>query len=1182
MKKKLQFLLFRPRVLGLLFLFFFIPFFAFSQKQLWVNKNKYADLPIGERRIAPDKYQLYELDTIAFKTKLWSAPHESDVAVQDSELILSLPTADGDFESFRIVAYDMMEVPLQAVWHFARTWRGISTKNPLTTIRLDWTARGFHAMVFESGNTWAIDPYLWNDNRYYQVHKKKDYPASPEPFLCQTDEEESNFENIEMATTMNGLAKAGDCQLRSYRLALACTGEYATFHGGTVAGAASAMVTTMNRCNGVYEKDLAIRLIIIGNNNNLIYLNGSTDPYTNNSSSAMLSENRTNCDNVIGSANYDIGHVFSTGGGGVAYLRSVCSTNLKGGGVTGRGAPVGDFFDIDYVCHEMGHQFGGNHTQNNNCNRTSASMEPGSASSIMGYAGICSPNVQSHSDDYYHAVNIVEIANYMELGSGDNCSALVNIANSNPDVSAGLDYSIPTSTPFVLTATATDPNGHPLTYCWEQYDNEVGAEMPPLPTNVQGPMFRTFDPVASPKRYFPRLQDLVNNVDPMWEELPSVARSMDFMATVRNNNGTYGCTDEDLMSVDVQGGAGPFLVTSPNTNVTWSEGTSVPITWDVAGTTAAPISCSDVDILLSYDGGLSYPVTLASQTANDGTENIIVPVGTSSTARVMVICSDNVFFDISNQNFTINQALVPDYIVTYNGGVKNYCLTSNSTVDVTISTSSLAGFSNPISFALDNPPAGVSATYAPSSTLSPGASINISINGLESFTAGNHNINFIASSTSGNKNISIPIEVIEPLAAIALAAPADQATDQALQMTYFWNTTPDAVAYLLEVSTQSDFSSVMESVNTQNNTHTISTILEAETDYYWRVTAIGSQCGLGLPSSIRSFTTESCLLLNGTNLPITVNNNEMESEINIARSGNVTDVDVLGINMTHTWVGDMTFSLEGPDGTTVELFSSMCGSSDNINLSIDSDSGNVVNCPLNNGQKSRPENQSLTAFNNKQLNGIWKLIFSDDDAADPGTLNAWSLRVCSNNLGALPVEWLAFNAILQKEDVLLNWSTAIEENNAGFEIQRKAIYEKDFRPIGWLDASTTPSVQNNYQYLDKNVEAGLTYYYRLRQLDYSGEESYSEIRSVRLEGEPEHFIVYPNPVSDRIYIQPVEQGYENTSFLLFDTRGRLLWQQQAVVEGQLSIDVSAYAAGVYNLLIQGNQYTKSHRIVIKP
>ncbi|MFM8490238.1 MAG: reprolysin-like metallopeptidase, partial [Bacteroidota bacterium] len=324
----------------------------------------------------------------------------------------------------------------------------------------------------------------------------------------------------------------GDTRLRRYRLALSCTGEYASFHGGNKPAVLAAMNTTMNRVNGVYETDFGATMQIIANNDLLIYLDAGSDPFTNNNGGTMLGQNQTTCDNVVGNASYDIGHVFSTGGGGVAYLGVVCNNQNKARGVTGSGSPVGDPFDIDYVAHEMGHQFGGSHTFNGtqgSCSGNAAArVEPGSGTTIMAYAGICgAQNVASNSEDFFHAYNITEMGNYIYTGGGNTCPVKINTTNNNPTVNAGNDFVIPKSTPFQLTATGSDPDGEQLTYTWEQIDN-ANATSPPVSSSATGALFRSFKGTASPVRVFPRLVDIVNNANPTWEKLPGVARAMNF------------------------------------------------------------------------------------------------------------------------------------------------------------------------------------------------------------------------------------------------------------------------------------------------------------------------------------------------------------------------------------------------------------------------------------------------------------------------------------------------------------------------------------------------------------------------------------------------------------------------------------------------------------------------------
>jgi hypothetical protein len=477
-------------------------------------------------------------------------------------------------------------------------------------------------------------------------------------------------------------AMFGSCDLRTYRLAVAATGEYTTFQGGTLALAQAAQVTTMNRVNGVYEKDIAITMVIVPNNDLIIYTNAGSDPYTNGTPGTMINQNQTNVDAQIGSANYDIGHVFGTNSGGLAGLGVVCSGSQKARGVTGSSAPVGDPFDIDYVAHEMGHQFGGNHTQNNNCNSVAAARrEPGSASTIMGYAGICAPDVQSNSDDYFHGYNLGEISNEI-LSNGHTCEVLTSLNNTPPVIaSTNGNVTVPANTPFALTAIASDVDGDQLTYLWEQMNNQASTQ-PPLATATGGPNFRSFDPDTLPTRYFPKLSALANNGPFTWEVIPSVTRTMNFRVSVKDNHAVGSCNDYTDVTLSTTAAAGPFIVTYPDaTGISWAENSTQTVTWDVANTDLAPVNCTSVRILLSIDGGLSYPYELNAGTTNDGSESVLVPATPTTTARIMVISAAGTFFDISNNNFAITTCVQPD--VPSLSSVAPTCYGDDATLSIT-------------------------------------------------------------------------------------------------------------------------------------------------------------------------------------------------------------------------------------------------------------------------------------------------------------------------------------------------------------------------------------------------------------------------------------------------------------------------------------------------------------------
>ena len=608
------------------------------------------------RQIIPEQFKTFRLDESAMGSFLSALPNESDINMATGGVEIRLPNPDGGFTAYRVWYSPIMAPALATAYPAIRTYAGINLENPVERIRFDVTPHGFHAMTYGGGSSIFIDPYAKGNTQDYICYYKKDFvKKESERMICNVGDDIT----VDVPEKVNGAEFAGDCGIRhEYRLALACSGEYATFHGGTVALALAAMNTTMNRVNGVFEKDGAIRMVIIGNNNLVVYTNAATDPFTNPLDDGItIGENQTNMDLVIGTANYDIGHVFTNSGSGLAQTPAACIGG-KARATTGSTSPVGDPFDIDYVAHEMGHQFSSNHTQYNDaCNRNNATaIEPGSASTIMGYAGVCAPFVAIHSDAYFATSSILEIRNYVATGAGSTCDNAVSVPNSSPTVTGSANYFIPLSTPFLLTASATDPDGT-LTYCWEQIDTYTAPTqpMPPLSTNLTGPVFRSLTPTAVPRRVFPNLTDLFNNVTPTWEVLPSVARAMNFRVTVRDNVATAGCTGEASNTVTTVAGTGPFVVTSPNTAVSYVGNSVQTITWNVAGTTAAPINCANVDILLTTDGGANF-LTVVANTPNDGSQSVTIPNISTTTARIWIRCSNNIFFDVSNVNFSVSFA----------------------------------------------------------------------------------------------------------------------------------------------------------------------------------------------------------------------------------------------------------------------------------------------------------------------------------------------------------------------------------------------------------------------------------------------------------------------------------------------------------------------------------------------
>lgn len=847
-------------------LLFFISFFtgieAFYAQKTW-NKLEKANVflqkkDIYEKENFPSSYELVSLDQTIFDAKLKRKSSKIN--------IIELPNSDGSVGRYAVKETSNFDKELQAKFPNVRSYSAQGIDDPTAVAKISLGTDGFHAVIFSGiRETVYIDPYT-KDNGEYIVYKRSSLNKIDEDFKCEVEASaKKEFSISSFAKTAN------DGNLRTFRLALVCSGEYAQFHLGpgqqNVSDTAtdqekktavlSAMNTSLTRINGVFEKDLAVKLELVANNDNIIFLDDTTDGITDGDANTMIDEVQVICDTQIGNANYDIGHIFSIGGAGLAGLGVVCITGQKARGVTGIGAPVGDPYDIDYVAHEIGHQFGATHTQNNDCNRTNeTAVEPGSGSTIMGYAGICSPNVlgvgtaTGNSDDYFHAVSIEQMWNTIQ--STANCGNTTATNNTAPTANAGADYSIPKSTPFVLTGSASDADGtNSLTYNWEQIDNEVGT-MPPSASNAAGPMFRSLPSKNIPIRYMPELATVISgNTSTTWEVLPSVARELNFSFFVRDNNSGGGSSARDDMKIDVVD-VEPFVVTIPSTAVTWDTGSTQTITWDKSTTDVAPINCTLVNIKLSVDGGATFPITLKSSTPNDGTENVVIPNNASTSARIMIEAVDNIFYNVNATNFTINST-TPTFILNNSDGLLTACNSTNQSVVYDLNFDFVNGFSETATLSATGHPVGSTIVFSPTSINSDG-NVTMTLSNLDGKTAQDYVINVEAVSSTVTQTLNLDFKLnsadFNPL---TLTSPSDDATNISLVEVLEWDADSNALSYDVEIAADDSFTNIVSSGNVTTNSYRSSN-LSSLTEYFWRVKP-KNDCAEGAYSSVFSFST---------------------------------------------------------------------------------------------------------------------------------------------------------------------------------------------------------------------------------------------------------------------------------------------------------------------------------------
>jgi len=965
-----------------------------------------------ERRSVPNEFQVFNLDVDNLKQKLQNTPKRKGKSAK-STAILSFPNAEGILENYEVFEASILEKSLQEKYPDIRSYIGKSVENPETIIRFSVSKIGLHAMIMQSKDGAVyIDPYTSNKQSYI-VYSKSDVPAT-EPFKCLVDE--ANTASKKAVSSLSAkLTNADDGLLRTFRLAVATTGEYSQFqliYNGVSLNATvtekkevvlSAINATMTRVNAIFERDASLTMELVANNTAVIFLDPVTDGLTNDDGSALINQSQTVIDENIGFGNYDIGHTFSTGGGGLATLNSPC-TPSKAKGITGSSFPIGDTYDIDFVAHEMGHQFGANHTFNSekgscadgNVNNATA-VEPGSGSTIMAYAGLCAPeNVQSQSDDYFHLVSVQEMWNNITNGNS-TCAEKTTTGNNAPIVEALSSYTLPVSTPFVLNATATDPNSTDvLTYTWEQLDNELTIA-PPVSTATEGPVFRSVSPNISSKRYFPNLNTVsTGGISNTWERLPSVSRTMKFGVNVRDNNVNGGQSASQEMVITFEGNAGPFNVTSQNLFEEWNSGEPKTITWDVANTNNAPVNCTNVNILLSIDGGFTFPIILKSNIPNNGIASIDVPNVTSTKARIKVESVGNIFYALNDFNFSIQ---AKEFTMNFADDNSNVCKPNSAVYNFTYNT--FLGFDEEVTFSASGNPTGTTVSFNPVSATTGNTNIEVTISEFNSITAGNYAFNIIGISgtTSLEKTKTLSLDVFEStLTTPILTAPVDNTLVFVKPYSLAWETDVNAESYNIQIATDAAFTVITEEATVSSNLFEPQ-LLAVNTKYYWRVVSKNTCGGVSNYSLPFNFTTanEICSTYNATDMPKEIpdnNSDGAESIISITDNKLITNVKVI-VNIAHTYAGDLTLELASPKGISILLSAGNGGSSNNYTNTIFDDLGSIS---IADGIAPftgtfRPQ-IPLSYLNNTDSQGHWTLKVVDSGDADTGSIDSWSLEIC--------------------------------------------------------------------------------------------------------------------------------------------------------------------------------------------
>lgn len=633
-----------------------------QNKSPWTRVNA-ATYNKNTNRPHAGKELFFRLDATMLKQSLIGLQSESS---KKASAEISIPNSKGELERFLVWESSNFDAELQVIFPEIRAYAGVGITDTKASLHFSLSPKGIQTMVLRAGNASEFIEASTEEIALYTLFTSKNRAKGSLPFACKTNEVVLNKELLKLTSKETANNKV----FKTLRLALSCTGEYAAKFGATKIDALAAMNATMTRVNGIFNRDLAVKLNLV-NNTDIIYINAATDPYSSSDigvgteevEGTWSQELQTTLTSVVGDANYDIGHLFgaSGGGGNAGCIGCVCASG-KGSAYTSPadGSPQGDTFDIDFVAHEMGHQLGANHTYSFELEGAGMSIEPGSGSTIMGYAGITTDyDIQSNSDDYFSYGSIKQIQNNL---ANKSCPVSTPISNNPPTISAGNDFTIPKGTAFILKGTGSDSDGDSVTYCWEQLDSATSASgdnSVAVSTKTNGPLFRSLYPSTNATRYMPAYESvLADKLTSRWESVSDVARTLHFALTGRDNAALgMAQTNTDEMIVNVSGTAGPFAITSQNVeNLSWFQNTDQTITWNVNGANGLPGS-ENVNIKLSTDGGLTFSTVLAANTPNDGSQTIKVPNITATHCRILIEPTNNIYYAVNSAPFAIGYTI---------------------------------------------------------------------------------------------------------------------------------------------------------------------------------------------------------------------------------------------------------------------------------------------------------------------------------------------------------------------------------------------------------------------------------------------------------------------------------------------------------------------------------------------
>ncbi len=1174
----------------------------------------------------PNRYFSVALDFTAIKNDL---SHAIEAPFTSGKHInIQLPLPNGKMVSFKSYDSPVMESGLAQKYPSIKTYKGISEDGKSIT-RFGYGPSGMHATISTPEGEVNIDQISKTGGQYYYSYYTADSGEPMDNLMpCGTIHDAQR----PVADQVGISARNTEVELHTYRFALACIGRWGSIRG-TKEKALADMVVMVNRVNQIYEVEAGFRLILVNDNDKLIQLDPDVDGYSYSLVNGrvpgltILPQNTGRINLIIGSNNYDIGHVLSTGCsdvGGVAQLSSACNNN-KGAGVTCTNANgTSALINVaqNTFAHELGHQFGTPHIfnycpiYNNETNQwedTNASLgndyEPGSGTTIMSYAGSCGldNNISNIRDPYYNNGSLTRIYNHTR-GSNQSCGGTVMTDNIAPEINIPLkdNFYIPAKSYFVLTGEATDENNDNLTYCWEQHDAGNRNCQYGEPEG-SCPLFRSISPVDKPYRFFPREQRIISSSSDLSEILPTYSRDLQFAFTVRDNNPDVGIAIWEYVNFKVDDTAGPFKVLTPKLGEEHEIGSEVPITWDVANTDNELVNCQTVDVYLSIDKALhvSDPnlILLAEALPNNGSADVIIPLVTpTNNARILIMGHNNIFFDITDYNFKVLAATNPIPYFSLSKTRDNVCLPGVTSVD--ISTDGLAGYNGNVRFEIADLPQGITASFS-KNNFAVGENAVATFDVSLQLPSGEYGWTILSISDNDDTlSRKYFIDVISTnFDDLVSIGPVEGLKDSPGLPIFTWSKSFNATGYVFEVASNPSFDagSIIYNYETVDTFFVTPGFLDKSSVFYWRIKALNS-CGDGDYSFIRSLGTVNldCSSYTASDTPMTISSTgerEIISKINVTSSGVVSDLNIGNLNLTHDRFKDLTATLKSPLGTSVKIFTNSCAKKYIMNVAFDDDSPKFFNCE--NGVSIFRPIDKLSAFNGENPKGLWELTINDNSGGNGGVLKSVSLDVCGSIIASAPV--LVTNEALQiqpNNKPRINGSKLLTEDadNTPNELIYTLVYNVEYGEL--LNSGVAMKVGDVFSQDDLNQAR--IFYYNTSATDFDsfhftvedGNGGWINITRFNIEinenfpsatNDPslvDEILIYPNPAAGFFNVSISDKARRMDNLQVMDIHGRLITQQK-VIEGLQRVSVPTLSDGVYLVKISDGKDSVIKRIIIQ-